>query len=244
MLTRLHPWEIVFQKYFSRIIPIIMFIFLSLPLMAVAYALGGFEVEALGYLFAELIILIFFVGAIGIICSTYFRSSVTAIIFTYINVGAFIGVFFIIPNLSYQYRGSMNGYLTFWMVVQGIFVLIALPLSVHFLKTRRHHRKGNPMLRLFNNLDKFWKDLNSVTGGVEIIKSDNYQLPWINPIRWYEKYKRPSRQITLPRPYYRISFFSDRLPISIKCLRLHGCRVRGAGYHVYPVRYHNYMPYE
>jgi ABC-type transport system involved in multi-copper enzyme maturation permease subunit len=45
--TDLGPWEILIQKYLSRLAPMFMFLLLSLPLMAVAYSLGGFSSQRL-----------------------------------------------------------------------------------------------------------------------------------------------------------------------------------------------------
>src|SRR5262245_47998747 len=40
-LTDLTPWELILQKYFGRLIPMLTLLFLSLPLLAIAYSLGG-----------------------------------------------------------------------------------------------------------------------------------------------------------------------------------------------------------
>src|SRR5579872_215712 len=40
-LTRLGPWTIVLEKLMSRVIPMLGFLLLSLPLLAFAYTLGG-----------------------------------------------------------------------------------------------------------------------------------------------------------------------------------------------------------
>src|ERR1044071_10410109 len=40
-LTDLTPWELILQKYVGRLIPMLTLLFLSLPLLAVTYSLGG-----------------------------------------------------------------------------------------------------------------------------------------------------------------------------------------------------------
>src|SRR5438046_1703481 len=40
-LTRLGPWTILFEKLLSRLVPMLGFLILSLPLLAFAYTLGG-----------------------------------------------------------------------------------------------------------------------------------------------------------------------------------------------------------
>jgi len=194
MLTKLHPWEIIFQKYFSRIIPAVMFIFLSMPLIAVAYAFGGMNINSLGYLIAELFILIFYIGSLGVLFSAFFRSSITAIIITYISITLSLIMFFT-NGIEFRRFFNFEDYIIKWFLIQGVVIAIALPLAIRYLKSRKFVQKGNPLLRIFNSWDLFWKKMNTITGNIEIIKSDNYQLPWINPIRWYEKYKRPSGRL-------------------------------------------------
>src|SRR5579859_1728420 len=40
-LTRLGPWTILFEKLLGRMVPMVSFLLLSLPLLAFAYSLGG-----------------------------------------------------------------------------------------------------------------------------------------------------------------------------------------------------------
>ena len=41
LITSLRPWQIVLQKALGRIVPMLTFVLLSFPLMAVAYSFGG-----------------------------------------------------------------------------------------------------------------------------------------------------------------------------------------------------------
>lgn len=41
LITSLRPWQIVLQKALGRIVPMLTFLLLSFPLMAVAYSFGG-----------------------------------------------------------------------------------------------------------------------------------------------------------------------------------------------------------
>ncbi len=47
LLTTLTPRQIVLQKYASRMTPIMSFVFLSFPLMAITYTFGGVTIEEL-----------------------------------------------------------------------------------------------------------------------------------------------------------------------------------------------------
>jgi ABC-type transport system involved in multi-copper enzyme maturation permease subunit len=46
MLTTLTPWQIVIQKLFGRLIPMFNFLFISFPLMAIAFSNGGVTVQS------------------------------------------------------------------------------------------------------------------------------------------------------------------------------------------------------
>src|SRR5262245_15514152 len=46
-LTKLGPWTIVLEKLLGRLIPMVCFLLLSLPLLAFAYSLGGISTETL-----------------------------------------------------------------------------------------------------------------------------------------------------------------------------------------------------
>src|SRR5262245_58230026 len=63
-LTDLTPWELILQKYFGRLIPMLTLLFLSLPLLAVTYSLGGVSVFLLFYSVASLFLTCLGVGAL------------------------------------------------------------------------------------------------------------------------------------------------------------------------------------
>jgi ABC-type transport system involved in multi-copper enzyme maturation permease subunit len=195
LVTKLGPWKIVLQKFLGRVIPVAMFAFLCLPMAAVAYSFGGTNQQEIAYFAAELAFLIVFVAACGTFFSAWFANGVTAIIATYLTVGATATVFIVFVPKSYVY--SFEEYLTQWFVWQVIASSLALTLATLILKLRRQPRKGNTMLRIFKRLDRFWKKLNDrFLGGMEIITSDKEQLPGKDPIAWFEKYKRASGTTT------------------------------------------------
>ena len=201
LLTSMKPWTIIFQKYIGTIIPILMFLFLSLPILAVAYSFGGFDFFKMKQLILEFFILIFYIGAWSIFWSSFCRTTTSAMILSYCSV-ALTGILFwgLQPSLFFSRYPSyppvnINEYLITWGIIQGILVVILLPLSVLCLKKRINIRKKSRILSLFNKLDAFWQKANSLLGGVELIKSENYHLPGKDPIKWYEKYKRPTGRL-------------------------------------------------
>ncbi|HEX8295441.1 MAG TPA: ABC transporter permease subunit [Chthoniobacteraceae bacterium] len=90
-LTNLRPWQIVLQKYFGGLMPMLTFLLLGMPLAAVAYAFGGVTVWKLfAYLYA-LLLTCLQIGAIALLCSAWCRTSVGAFISTYFLGAAFYG---------------------------------------------------------------------------------------------------------------------------------------------------------
>lgn len=84
LLTRLDPWTIVLEKLLSRLVPMLCFVLLSLPLLAFAYSLGGITpayfwggVWMLGATALQ-------AGTLAVFCSAWFRTTVGAFIGTYL----------------------------------------------------------------------------------------------------------------------------------------------------------------
>lgn len=86
-LTRLGPWTILFEKYLARVVHMVSYLLISLPLFGIAYSLGGvtqFEMWTAAW---TLLLFTAQVGAISVACSTFFMSTPAAFIWTYL-VGA------------------------------------------------------------------------------------------------------------------------------------------------------------
>ena len=91
-LTRLGPWTILFEKLAGRLIPMLYFLLLSLPLLAFAYTLGGVSLASLLTGVWMLALTAIQMGALALVCSTYFRTTVGAFIWTYLlGIAMFAG---------------------------------------------------------------------------------------------------------------------------------------------------------
>ncbi|MSR56101.1 MAG: hypothetical protein EXS05_00265 [Planctomycetaceae bacterium] len=91
-LTRLGPWTIVFEKLLGRLIPMLCYLLLSLPLLAYAYTLGGISTESLWSGVWMLAISALQVGALAVCCSAWFRTTVGAFVWTYLfGAALFLG---------------------------------------------------------------------------------------------------------------------------------------------------------
>jgi len=82
-LTKLSPTKIVLEKYLGRVFPMLCLTLLSLPLLGVAYTLGGLEFSLLFEGVVRLAATILMIGAIGIACSAWCRTTAGAFISTY-----------------------------------------------------------------------------------------------------------------------------------------------------------------
>ena len=88
-LTDLRPWEIILQKYLGRLIPMLTFLLLSMPLTALAYSLGGITLDDLirsGYM---VLLACLQVGAFSLMCSAWCRTSLSAFLCAYLGCGLF-----------------------------------------------------------------------------------------------------------------------------------------------------------
>ncbi len=110
LLTKLGPWTIVFEKLFSRLVPMASFVLLALPLLAVAYSLGGIEAADIAQLMWVLAITALQVGSFAVLCSAWFRTTAAAFLATYllgsvtIVVSALVYQFVLRPGFQFSFQ--------------------------------------------------------------------------------------------------------------------------------------------
>ncbi|MBM4030598.1 MAG: hypothetical protein FJ291_02295 [Planctomycetes bacterium] len=83
LLTRLRPRHILWEKYAGRLVPVLMFLILSLPLLAVCYAFGGLTADDLLIAAYVLFLTCLQVGALALMCSAWCRTSLSAFFTSY-----------------------------------------------------------------------------------------------------------------------------------------------------------------
>ncbi len=91
-VTRLSPMTIVLEKFLSRLIPMFTFLFLTFPLLAFLYSLGGVDPQMV---FAAAWLLLgecMCYAAVGLVCSAWFGTTVSAFIGSYVLCGVFVVV--------------------------------------------------------------------------------------------------------------------------------------------------------
>ncbi|WP_339728167.1 ABC transporter permease subunit [uncultured Gimesia sp.] len=84
LITRLSPSTIILEKYLGRLITMVTFLMLGLPILAFAYSLGGVSPAMFINGLWLLTITMFQIAALGVLCSSFFRTTVAAFIATYI----------------------------------------------------------------------------------------------------------------------------------------------------------------
>lgn len=118
LLTRLGPWSILIGKLFSRLVPMATFVLLSLPLVAIAYSLGGVNEVQILSLAWTLSVTAIQVAALALACSAWFRTTAGAMVSAYV-IGAllFLGPAILIKE---GYFGGPAEFLAEYCRVQGL----------------------------------------------------------------------------------------------------------------------------
>ena len=92
LTTPISPFSIVLGKLWSAMMMVMMYMVASVPVMAIAFILGGLSWWNLLGLFVMLLYLGIYVGSVGIFCSSFVKKSIAATILTIvIGVGILVG---------------------------------------------------------------------------------------------------------------------------------------------------------
>lgn len=192
MLTDLKPWTMVLEKFWGNLMPMLTFLLLAMPLMAIAYAFGGVSPE---YLWSGVIVLFLSclqVGAISLMFSAYCSSTVKALLCTYFFGGLFYLIFQILfaPLVFSGWRGGSSLWGTFgYGVFHLAFTFAILRMARRFLVSRAFVEPTNVTLQIFRKLDKVMHSVNQTVGGIVVAK-EKESLPDDEPIAWRETRKR------------------------------------------------------
>ncbi|WP_373651368.1 ABC transporter permease subunit [Schlesneria sp. DSM 10557] len=200
LLTRLSPLTIVFEKLLSRVVAMGTYQLLSLPLFAIIYGIGGVEISVLIFSVVRLVGMTFVVGSISVLCSSWFRTTSTAFIMSYVMVafywGAQSAVFQITSEVLMSVVGIFRSMPLFWLavitgaVIDGLLSLLLLRAAARVLVSRAFVPPRNMVLEWFRRADRFFNDLNSRTTGGVILVKDDQSLPLFHPISWRETQKK------------------------------------------------------
>ena len=95
LTTCMSPFSIVLGKVMSAVLRILFFVVAGMPIMALAFVVGGLSWSYLFYFVLTIILLSVFSGSIGILCSALCRRSITAVILSYVFYFGVYGLTFL-----------------------------------------------------------------------------------------------------------------------------------------------------
>lgn len=84
LTTCMSPFAIVLGKVFSAVLRILFFVIASLPIMGMSFVVGGLSWVNLLYFILAVMLLAIFSGSVGILCSSFCRKSITAVILSFV----------------------------------------------------------------------------------------------------------------------------------------------------------------
>ena len=208
-LTDLGPWSIVLQKFLGGLVPMLSFLLLALPLGAISYAFGGVTTEGLALGLYALLLACLQVGAIALLCSAFCRTTVAALVSTYLLAAAFYLGPVLLSELSQVVLGSdwrlshressihippallfdSDGDGLRTLLIRSIPILgsiaFFLGLARFFLVRRAFAPASSFFLRLFRRLDGVMQRANRLTGHRMLLR-EKASLPEDEPIAWRE----------------------------------------------------------
>ncbi len=212
-LTEMRPWEILAQKYLGRLIPMFSLLLLTLPLLAVAYALGGVSADAVANGFYLLVLTCLQVGAFALMVSAFCKTTAAAVVMSYVGLVVFsfgpAWSVLLLIELNWIDRFNVNFLLSHLapyvfeetlrrpyarVLAKSLTILLTIPLlltcTLVFLRTRATVRR-RPIqwpMNVFKRMDAFWMKLNE---GLPVLVKEDNSLPANEPIAWRETQKRP-----------------------------------------------------
>lgn len=104
LTTCMSPFSIVLGKVMSAVIRILFFVAAGMPIMSLAFVVGGLSWSYLLYFVLSIVLLSLLSGSVGILCSAICRRSITAVVLSY----AFYFVIFILTFLPMMIKGLIG----------------------------------------------------------------------------------------------------------------------------------------
>jgi ABC-type transport system involved in multi-copper enzyme maturation permease subunit len=240
LLTELSPAQIVLQKYFAGLLPMLTFLLLGLPLAAVAYAFGGFPPRELLLAAVTLLLACLQLGALALWCSALCRNTAGAFIATYAIAALFylgpLGAAALArslnPNLfkhpdfailhvppvlfGLSHSDSWNvGGIRSGVIVVLTTTLLFLFLAVFHLPRRAFAPPARLGRRFFAWLDRGLQRVNRLLGNV-MLGRPALILPGDAPVLWREQRSR-----LMGRPTYLVRLLiAIEVPVVLLALQL------------------------
>ena len=84
LTTCMSPFSIVLGKVMSAVLRVLFFVAAGMPIMSLAFVVGGLSWSYLFYFVLTIVLLSLLSGSIGILCSAFCRRSIAAVILSYV----------------------------------------------------------------------------------------------------------------------------------------------------------------
>ncbi len=101
LISRIRPFALVIEKLLSRLLPMTTLLLITVPMLGVAFLLGGVELGDVLLILCLLLTAAIQVGATGILCSSILHSAVDAFWATYVLLAAM----FFVPGMIVESLG-------------------------------------------------------------------------------------------------------------------------------------------
>lgn len=202
MLTAMRPWQIILQKLGSRLVPVLSLLCIALPLLGVAYTLGGINEYIIWDSAYVFIIAILQIGCITLMWSAFCRTPAGAFFLTYLTLAALnigwpimIGLggggeeaaFIFSPPLTLLFTSFVgwgtNMNMVGMTVCSGFTTIVSLMLARVFLVSRQHIQKRNRIRQIVHAVDATLAGSNVVTN------ASTRSLPADRAIAWSELHR-------------------------------------------------------
>lgn len=111
LTTRMTPWEIVKGKYFSVMVLLGLIILSTMPMLSIVFIYGGISILGVLIVVLELIVFAAFVASFGVFFSALTKSTVLAVILSYIMLFLYMTVTISVPYIIVIAIELFNDYL-------------------------------------------------------------------------------------------------------------------------------------
>ncbi len=123
LTTCMSPFSIVLGKVISAVIRILFFVAAGMPIMSLAFVVGGLAWSNLLYFVLAIILLSVLSGSIGIFCSSFCRKSIAAVVLSFVIYFVIYILTFVpmILNLLWTEGDRAGESMLFLLVNPGVF---------------------------------------------------------------------------------------------------------------------------
>jgi ABC-type transport system involved in multi-copper enzyme maturation permease subunit len=187
LTTQISPASLIMEKLAARLFVMLTLVMVSLPLMALAYSMGGVTGRQIISGVVGIVSLSVLSGSFGMLQSVRSGSAVGALVSTLLGmslVSVFCGGGMAIAVVGNSPAGVFLGAVITLAVSSGLIMAAVRRVPQIAVEPPRSR-----LLAGFRKADRFFSRVNKGVGGIEFLR-DRHVLPGDEPIFWRERYKR------------------------------------------------------